>query len=169
MIAFMLRINEADLDSMLEESSLLEGRFYGEEEEEDGEKVEDGSEMIDLDKAWDGVMYLLSPENRYEGPLSKIIFSDKAVDEAQDFGYGPAHYFSVEDVSSLNALISVIKPEDLLENFNADKMNEQGVYPSSWNEDDEEDRDYLIDAFREIQKFYASAVESKQGIVSILS
>ena len=40
MIAFMLRINEADLDSMLEESSLLEGRFYGEEEEEDRRRGE---------------------------------------------------------------------------------------------------------------------------------
>lgn len=161
MIVCLLRVNKDALDTYFEDTALLEDRLYGDEEEFD-----DGSELIDIDKSWDGILYLLSPDDRYTGPLSKVLFSGQYIDEEQDLGYGPAHFHSPEEVKAMHEKLSAITVEELENRFDADKMNEEGVYPS-WSSK-EEDLEYLIDNFKEIQRLYAAAAANGQAIITYM-
>lgn len=161
MIALLTRLNKETLDAILEDSSLLEDRIYPDE------PLNDGSDFIDIDKSWDGILYLLSPENRFQGELGKVLFSGRAIDEEQDLGYGPAQYSTPEEVAALHEKISGITAEELAANFDAAKMEEDGVYPSF--SDDPEEIAYLTDNFKEIQRLYSEAAKNGQAVITWLS
>lgn len=161
MVACLMRVNKETLDLFREDSSEIGNWIYSEE------ALSDGSELIDIDKSWEAIMYLLSPEDRHAGPLSKVIFSGKLLDEEMDMGYGPAHYHSVEEVAAFHEKLSQIDTEHLLARFDADRMNAEGIYPT-WS-GGEEDREYIAENFTEVKRLYAEAAANSQAIVSYLS
>jgi len=163
MIGNLLRVAESELEEYLKDSSLLEDRIYGES------KTADES-LVDIDKSWDGIIFLLTGQNieNANHPLVKVLFSGQLIDEEQDLGYGPAHYLTPEQVKELNNQISKITIADLKQKFDPNKMTELEVYPTIWEEGDDA-FEYVADSFSTLQNFYAEAAKNGEAIITFLN
>jgi hypothetical protein len=162
MIGNLLRVTKSELDEYLEDCSLLEERIYQDDAEEPN--------LVDIDKAWEGIIFLLTGSNlaEAEDPLVAILFSGQLLDEEQDLGYGPAHYLTPEQVVELNDELAKFRVEDLKEKFNTEKMMELGVYPEIWDEGDQA-FDYLSEHFLILQQFYSTAAANNEAVITYLS
>lgn len=162
MIGFLLRATPAELEEYMNDSTLLETKMA--EEELDEEK------LVDIDKAWDAIIYLLTGEGyaTSEHPLRNVIFSGQLVHEEQEMGYGPAHYNTPEQVAELSALLDKINADELRAKYNPADMEEKDIYPSVW-EDDEEIVTYLLDNFESVRAIYADAAQNGEAVVMFIS
>lgn len=162
MIGNLLRVTKTELEDYLKDSSLLEDNIYNDETENE--------KLVDIDKSWDGVLFLLTGQNIVSNnhPLMKVLFSGQLIDEEQDLGYGPAHYLTPEQVVELNSEISKISIADLKQKFDPKKMTELEVYPTIWDEGDEA-FDYVADGFSTIQNVFADATKNGEAIITFLN
>jgi hypothetical protein len=164
MIGNLLRISRTELEKYLKDSSLLESSIYG--EEADGQNPN----LVDIDKAWDGIIYLLTGQGiaKADHPLLRILFGGQIIDENQDLGYGPAHYLTPEQVAELNCQIEKFTIADLKQNYDPKKMTELEVYPTIWDEGDEA-FDYLSGYFVTVQQVYSDATRNGEAIITFLN
>ena len=163
MIIYLLRISKQELESYIDKPELfLENRV-------------DDAYSMDIDKAWGGILYLLtgkafasgSPEDEVDS-LNRIFFSAQLFDEDMDVGYGPAHYLTPEQVAGINHKIASLTEADLKSHYDPEAMNkEEKLYPSlDWNE---KIFDYLYFHFQALQSFFATAASRGEAIVTYLS
>ena len=163
MIMYLLRISKQELESYIDKPDLfLENRV-------------DDAYSMDIDKAWGGILYLLtgkafasgSPEDEVDS-LNRIFFSAQFFDEDMDVGYGPAHYLTPEQVAGIHRKIASLTEADLKARYDTEAMNEEEeLYPSlEWNE---EDFDYLYFHFQALQSFFATAASRGEAIVTFLN
>lgn len=165
MIGNLLRVSNAELQSYLENSGLLEERVYPEDYAED-------SCLLDLDKAWESIYFLLtgctsSDFEKAEPPLSLILFNGALIDENQDMGYGPATYVSSEQVKEILKALPDLKKEELRSKFESLKYKDSELYP--FNPDSEDMFDYIFDYYKEMKEFYGLASENNQAIISFIN
>ena len=163
MIMYLLRISKQELESYIDKPELfLENRV-------------DDAYSMDIDKAWGGILYLLtgkafasgSPEDEVDS-LNRIFFSAQLFDEDMDVGYGPAHYLTPEQVAGINRKIASLTEADLKSHYDPEAMNkEKKLYPSlDWNE---KIFDYLYFHFQALQSFFATAASKGEAIVTFLN
>ena len=165
MIGNLLRVSNAKLETYINDSSNLEDDIYNENESLD-------VTIIDIDKAWDGIVFLLTGEsslNFPKHPLYKILFSGQIIDNDQDLGYGPAHYLTPEQVLEFNNKISEITTDDLRQKYDPQKMQKLEVYPEIWDRDGDEAFDYLNVYFKDVQQLYSDAAKNKEAIITYIS
>lgn len=162
MIAYLLRVSPAELEAYRNNSALLEDRVHK-------ENVSNDTALYDIDKSWDGIIYLLTGSNSSNTaqPLSRIIFSGQLIDKQQNLGTGPAHYLNPGEVKELHEAIAGIVPASLKARFDAARMKEVGVYPNVWDHDDT--ADYLIEYFETVQEVFARATEQQQAIITFIN
>ncbi len=162
MIANYLRVSNTELLTYLEDSSKLEDRIYSENDNFNDEN------LIDIDKSWEGIFYVLTgkPIAEIENastPLSWILYGPKEIDSDQDLGYGPATYTTIEQTKEINLALQVITEESIKENYDGKKMNQDGVYPEVWEE--EESMNYLIENFNLLKDFYTKAANENEAVI----
>jgi hypothetical protein len=161
MIASLLRVTTTELETYLENSTLLEERVYSDDAHND-------LCLNDVDKAWDAIIFLFTGQNiqNADHQLVQVLFSGQIIDKEQDLGYGPAHYLTPEQVKDLNAIISTITTEELQQKYDPKKMTEIDVYPSIWDDDA---FDYVNSHFKRLQQIYSDADKNNQAIITFLS
>ena len=163
MIMYLLRISKQELESYIDKPELfLENRV-------------DHAYSMDIDKAWGGILYLLtgkafasgSPEDEVDS-LNRIFFSAQLFDEDMDVGYGPAHYLTPEQVAGIHRKIASLTEAELKARYNPEAMNkEKKLYPSlDWNE---KIFDYLYFHFQALQSFFATVASRGEAIVTFLN
>lgn len=165
MIANLLRITDEELKMYLNDSSLLEkklDRVYEQEEDET---------LIDLDKAWEGILFLLTGQNLADvvesnHPLAKAIIGEDTIDEDQDLGYGPALYLTPEQVNDVNKQLSSVSNEEMAARYKPDVMTELGIYPEIW---DEEALEYLMEYIDVLRNTYAVASKNNEAIIAFIN
>ncbi|MBS1667629.1 MAG: YfbM family protein [Bacteroidetes bacterium] len=164
MIGNLLRVTKAELDDYLKDSSLLESSIYDEETDEENPN------LVDIDKSWDGIVFLLTGQGiaNAEHPLLRVLFSGQIIDEEQDLGYGPAHYLTPEQVAELNNQIAKITIADLKQKYDPKKMTELEVYPTIWDEGDQAFA-YLSEYFVTVQQVYFEATKNGEAIITFLN
>ena len=163
MIMYLLRISKQELESYIDKPELfLENRV-------------DEACSMDIDKAWGGILYLLTGKAFAFGSLedevdslNRIFFSAQFFDEDMDVGYGPAHYLTPEQVAGINRKIASLTEADLKSHYDPEAMNkEKKLYPSlDWNE---KIFDYLYFHFQALQSFFATAASRGEAIVTYLN
>lgn len=158
MVANLLRTSTNDLDAYKSNSDLLEQKVYDESP---------NINLISLDKAWDGIIFLLTA-GRDSDELTRVVFSGSLIDEEQDLGYGPAHYLTPQEVQYLNSQLLTIGQEELKAQFNPEKFLENNIYPTIWNEG-EEAFEYLMEYFNDLKDFYQKASLEKQAVITFLN
>ena len=163
MVANLLRVSGAELETYLSDSIQLEERIYTKAEQE-------GSSLVDIDKSWDGILFLLTGKGLSDAshPLARVLFSGQLIDEEQDLGYGPAHYLTPEQVQEVNNEIAALSKEDLRGRFDAGRMTELEIYPGIWDEGDDA-FDYVADNFQSLQQLYADAARKQETVIAWLS
>ena len=170
MIMYLLRISKQELENYIQTPSLFEEKLDVLYESEDNDDA-----FLDIDKAWGGILYLLtgkafasgSPEDEVDS-LNRIFFSAQFFDEDMDVGYGPAHYLTPEQVAGIHHKIASLTEADLKARYDPEAMNEEEeLYPSlDWNE---EIFEYLYSHFQALQSFFATAASRGEAIVTFLS
>ena len=163
MIMYLLRISKEELESYIDKPELfLENRV-------------DDAYSMDIDKAWSGILYLLTGKAFASGStedevdsLNRIFFSGQFFDEDMDVGYGPAHYLTPEQVAGIHSKIASLTEADLKARYDTEAMNEEEeLYPSlDWNEKIFE---YLYFHFQALQSFFTTAASKGEAIVTYLS
>jgi hypothetical protein len=161
MICNLLRVSKRELDSFLADSKLLVEKLDG--------IIGDTDIYLEIDQAWDGINFLLTGDNiETDHELGEVMLPDLVIDEDQDLGYGPAMYLLPERVKELNEQIFNIGSAELRKRYDADVMEELGIYPGNWH-DKEEMLDYLSEYFEDVQGFYAEAAKSGEAIIVYLT
>ena len=158
-----IRISSSSLDRYLQDAVLLKQDYFT------PEGIRSAENIYDIDKSWDGIIYLLTGKNSSDtsSPLSRLMFSNRLIDKQQDLGTGPAHYLLPEEVMELHEQIKDIQPLSLKATFDAAAMKELGVYPNNvW--DEEEVDDYLIEYFETVQEIFAVAAKNEEAIITLL-
>ena len=161
MIGNLLRVPDAELETYLKDSSLLENRI--------DENDSDDPAMIDIDKSWEGILFLLTGQNleTMDHPMAKVLFSGQVIDAEQDLGYGPGNYLTSEQVKEVNSRLSQITPGELIKRFDAKRMSELEIYPNIWEEDGI--LDYLIENFKTVQETYSTAAKNNEAIITFIN
>jgi hypothetical protein len=163
MIGNLLRVSGSELEAYLKDSSLLENRIYNNESEEAD------ANLIDIDKSWEGILFLLTGQSlaTLNHPLGKVLFSDQEIDNDQDLGYGPALYLTAEQVKEVDAELSKISDDELRARYNPTKMIELGIYPEIWEE--EGILDYLFEYFKDVRNTYATAAKNDEAVITFVN
>jgi hypothetical protein len=132
-----------------------------------GGKTEGAYTMLDLDKAWHGVHYVLCGQvEPGDSLLSRAVLGGTEIGD--DFsGYGRARYFTATQTTDLAAALRDPQTElDVSERYDPQQMTELQVYPFGWDEKD--DREWIMDAFRSLRGFYAEAAANGRAVVTCL-
>lgn len=160
MIVTLWRVPQAQLDHYLNDSSFLE-------EAVNTEGFWSSDDLMDLDKAWDGLLFLLTGEGvgGTGHVLRPVYLTGQLIDPEQDFGAGPAHYLKASDVALVNQHLQKQTAETLEAHYDADALMAAAIYPTAWAEDD---AFYLVDAYRRLQTFYQTATEAEQAVISFI-
>ncbi len=160
-IAQYLRVSEDELTLFQAKSIFLEKRILN--------KRLDRAHWLDIDKIWDGIIYLLTGDGleKASGQLLRVIISTRYIDEQLDFGCGPAHFLDADEVQDLYAEIASWDREKLNKRFDANQMRALGLLPNAWTDD--EAFEYLVDYFNKIKAFYHKAALNNEAIVGVLS
>jgi Domain of unknown function (DUF1877) len=124
-------------------------------------------DRLDLDKAWHGVHYLLcGAVEPGDSLLGQAVLGGTEIGE--DFsGYGPARYFTVARVAELAAALRQPQTEaEVVARYDPQRMSQLQIYPFGWEEED--NRDWLLDGFRDLRAFYADAAANRRAVVTCL-
>lgn len=122
----------------------------------------------DLDKAWDGIRYLLTGSSLEESEahptlLSRAVMGGTKIGE--DIGYGPMSYLTPEEVQEISCALSKISPEELSKKFDVALMNEKKIYPGPF---DEKDTEYVAGYYEVMRDYYKDAAKRKNGLLVAL-
>jgi len=165
MIGNVMRISEAQLASYKETPELIEEKVFDEDNYE-------AEWFLDLDKAWEGIHYIIARRSLMESDdepdvLVRALFSCQLVDEQQDLGYGPVNYLTAQQVKETNAELQKISEEEAKSRLDLKDMAKKQVYPGIWAEEDAVD--YVLEYFTELKYFYQKASENNEAILFFLS
>jgi hypothetical protein len=121
-----------------------------------------------VEKSWHGIHFLLNGDP-WEGefPLSHVVLGGTPIGE-EDVGYGPARYLDPEEVRAVSRALDDLPTSQLLESFDAEAMNDQGIYPQGWR-DNEEDREFISGYYVQVVDFFRRAAEANDGILLYLN
>lgn len=154
---------EADLIKMLKEKSSEELFEIIEELEEAG-----NLKIYNIGKLWDGLHFILTGvsastpiENNLlsEAVVGTNLFSD---DELDDF----ISYIYPERVSEIVDAISNFDIDNALSNFSPQVLNQKGIYPDVWKEEEKvELKGELIEEFNMLKKFFQTMKREQKGII----
>jgi uncharacterized protein YktA (UPF0223 family) len=161
MIANFKSISPSKLEELKQKPDMIENFLYPEDDSTSSDK-------IDIDKAWDGIHFLLTGSN-YEGgepPLAYVIFGGIAIGD--DVGYGPARYIEAEEVKQIFNAFKDISEEELKKRFDPGKMKKAEIFPFE-NNCSNEDLDYLLENFRSLKGFYKKTVEQGNAMLQYLN
>jgi hypothetical protein len=166
MIGTMLQVSKSELESYISNPALFENRIYA-------ENFFDDPNVLDLDKLWEGMFYMLTGQalsgiDLVKEPLVWFLLSDKSIDEKQDLGYGPASYIEAEEVKKLYKELDKISDEEFRKRFKPKEMMALGIYPQIWT-DGAFILEELFDCFNEIVLFYEKAARKEYAVVTFIS
>jgi hypothetical protein len=121
---------------------------------------------ISIDKAWHGVHYLLCGKVEPGSDLaSQAVMGGTEVGD--DLGYGPARYFDADKVAAIARELTRPNLEAEMDaRWDPDKMASLGIYPGQFVA--AEDRQWLMDAFRQLRQFYVDASAANCAVVTCL-
>lgn len=162
MIGNFLRVTNAELEAYLKDSSLLEKRIYN-------ENAEDDPALYEIDKSWEGILFLLTGQNlaTLTHPMRLVLFSGQTIDEDQDLGYGPGQYLTPGQVKEMDTELAKITEEELRKRFDARQMAELEIYPNIWEGHDM--LNYLLQYFNVVQDIYATAAKNNEAIITFIN
>ncbi len=128
------------------------------------DEVQESDELLDLDKAWHGLHYILT-ESAWEGeePLRSVILGGTEIGE--DLGYGAARIIDAGKVKEISKALKETSEEMLKSRFDLNKMINLGIYGIG----SDDDLEWLEDAFEEIAEFYEGAASNDRSVVTFMN
>ena len=129
------------------------------------DQVED-DELLDIDKMWDAIHFLLTGNDTSEpidgDPLSQSIVG-KIVFSNTDFIAG----IDKESVKEIAAALEQVDAEDLAREFDMQKCKDNEIYPKIWHLEDEADEilEEITDYFEALKVFYRKMADRNKNVL----
>ena len=128
-------------------------------------------EIVDVDKAWHGIHYLLT-RSAWDGepPLGFLVNGGREVGD-EDVGYGTARVFTAAETRTIADALDRLSDEALKVRFAPADMMAKKIYPEIWDRDPEDDDTlgYLIAYAGTLRETVAAAVKNGHGLIVLLS
>ena len=162
MIGNYRRVNEATLTAVCGNPDSISDFLYADDEEHSNDTY------LDIDKAWHAIHFLLN-DSQWEGsyPLVCVVLGGECIGD-QDVGYGPARFLTPQQVKEVAVAINDIPTAKLLEKFDADRMNQEEIYPQGWS-DSPEEREYIEQNYSSLVTFFRSAADAGDAMIVYLN
>lgn len=125
---------------------------------------------IGLDKAWNGIHYLLTGSGAGGAYPHAFLLNGGAEVGDIDVGYGPARVFTSAESRKIHETLNSLTDEALRARFDAQDMLAQKVYPEIWDRPPAQDDSlgYLVENVQVLRAFLAQAASANVGIVITL-
>lgn len=162
MIGNYRRVSESELSRVCADPKSISDFLYA-ESNDDTE-----SRRLDIDKSWHAIHFLLN-DSPWEGayPLVCIVLGGECIGE-EDVGYGPARYLTVQQVKDVANAIDQFPAWELLQKYDANRMNDEEIYPHGWR-DLSEERDYISQNYLALVKFFKDAAAANDAMIVYLN
>jgi hypothetical protein len=129
-------------------------------------------EMLDLDKAWHGLHFLLTgTADGGRAPACFLLSGGEALGGDDDDAF-QAHLLDAEQVRWFAEHLASLTSEELTRRFDPERMTKLRIYPDAiWKRPDTEDdpRGFLLGAFGELREFVRSAAVRGHAVVVSVS
>lgn len=133
------------------------------------EEVE-ASHVLDLDKHWHGLHFLLTG-TAWKGtpPLDFLVRGGRELDT--DMGYGPPRSLSNKKTHNIARALDPLTREILSMRYKPKAMAAAEIYPAVWGRAEEADdnRESLLRSFEELKAFVTTAAEAGDGLIVYIS
>lgn len=124
--------------------------------------------FVDLDKAWHCLHYLLTGSAwGGEEPLNFLVKGGTPLGE-EDVGHGPARVFRPPEVAAVADALAPLDAASLLLRFDAQKLDQLGIYPGGFSELDlrsDYELGYYLGPFEELKRLTARAKAEGAGML----
>jgi hypothetical protein len=126
------------------------------------EEGEEG-DLIDFDKAWDALHFMLTGEPwSTEGPLAIMFYQGEEI--GPNDGYGPARFIPKEVMSSFNTAMKNLSDEDIAKRYDPNAMDEAQLYASYiFAEEGDEALDYVMQGVPQLRTFAGKCAATNSG------
>ena len=169
-IASYARLNAEGIESCRTNPNWLEALYRG---------AIPGSEITDVDKACDAIVWLLSRMPAPQGAsadgagfvlrrsFAPLLRGEGDSKERQlNAPYGPASLLSVEQVTELSVWLQSVDPAQMRSRYDPQRMDSEQIYPQIWAEEGAAAfDDYLLPHFRTLQAFLSRAAQAQQQVL----
>ena len=159
MIGEYMRLAPQDLDKALADPVWIRD-LVDELWDSEDEGGEPDTRLMDVDKAWHGLAFALERA----GVPTAVIYGDGPVAGADDWGYGPPAWLSVERVAEVSRLLRDLDAENAISAVPIAAFVEAEIYPLGiWSDPDP--KDYLVGHLRRLTAFFAEAAGAGMGML----
>lgn len=157
MIGCFLRLSQTDLDELIASPETISEHL----------NIDHDPPGMDVDKAWHGIHFVLAGK-AWEGehPLGSAVIG--GIEIGEDVGYGPARYLTRERVQEVAAALELFTAEEFAERFDAEALENNGIYPEIWDEG-EEALEYLQNSFEALRAYYLAAAANGEAMLLYLA
>ena len=120
------------------------------------------ADSVSLEKAWHGLHYLLTGEvEEGRGPEAFLLAGGEVLGDEED----GVRWFTPEETAGIHQALSGISDDRLWSRFDADAMEQQGVYPGIWDEPEADLQEEYLAYFHELKQVVAAAAQGQQGLI----
>lgn len=127
---------------------------------------DDAIAMVDLDKAWHGVHFLLTGTAwEGEGPIASLLLGGHA--STEDVGYGPARGLTAAEARAFRDALAGLDEAELHRRFDPKRMTALEIYPDVWDRGAESEQlfEMLADGVTELRSILDVAVRESAGLI----
>jgi hypothetical protein len=157
MIAYYLPLDEALFEGLL--TGKIDAAEYL------GERSLAEDEFFDVDKAWQGIHFLVCGDPwEGSGPLFDLILGGTEL-AATDSGCGPARILSPERVKDCARAVESLDFESFRSHYDWKAFLEKEIYPRF----DHDEFDYFAYYFSLLRDFFKTTAESGSGLLLLIS
>ena len=155
----------------LSNENLKEMKNFNGEEGEIFEEVEDWNEeaeiLLDIDKMWDVLHFVLTGVDSSEpiegDPLSEAVVGVTSLEEVSEF----IAYIEKDRIADIISALENFYIDAALESFSMEACKKAELYPDIWDNDDEEEdiKEEICDYFHEMIDFYKQILEANGNVL----
>ena len=138
-----------------------------------------------FEKNFEGLLFLLSKSVPIESKdiVKQIFYPLDYLGESIDFGSidignldedsifdnEPISYLTPETINQLKELLNSLEKVDFIRNYNSRELNENGIYPEIWHDDESPDQAFnkrhIMEGFESLQNLFNRASEEGNYIL----
>ncbi len=158
MIGNFLQLTPGELQALIDDPVLVETFIYPDDE--------DHENCIDVDKAWQGIHFLLTGDPwAGDAPLGDVVLG--GTEFGEDVGYGPARYITADDVKAVAVALTEITPAQLAAGYDSTGLQKNDVYPGIWDELDAVE--YLSSYYEVLRNYYLDAAANGNAMLKFIN
>ncbi|MDD6919947.1 MAG: YfbM family protein [Eubacteriales bacterium] len=155
----------------INDEQLKELKSFNIEDDEIFEEVEDWNEeaeiLLDIDKMWDALHFVLtgvdSSEPIKNNPLSEAVLGVTSIDDVEEF----IAYTEKTGIADIVSALENFDMEKALEKFSMKECKEADLYPNIWDYEEETDeiKEEIMDYFQNMKAFYKEILEANGNVM----